>query len=165
MSVIISGNQQRALLMGVRVQTAAITCPASTSTAIFTVAGGRVIVTSLIGEVTTAIQNQSCNFNITFDPTGAGAVGDVCAATQAQADAVGTFYSVTGVQAGLLSAQTAGGSEVPTHVLAPVGAPQGLGFMVPAGSMLWKTSATNTGAVQWTLTYIPLDDGASVVAA
>jgi hypothetical protein len=164
MSVLIQGSQQRALLMGVRVQTAAITCPATTSTAIFTVAG-RVIVTSLIGEVTTAIQNQSCNFNITFDPTGAGAVGDVCAATQAQADAVGTFYSVTGVQAGLLSAQTAGGTEVPTHVLAPVGSPQGLGFMLPAGSMLWKASATNTGAVVWTITYIPLDDGGSIVAA
>jgi hypothetical protein len=164
MSVIISANQQRALLMGVRVKTAAITCPATTSTAIFTVSG-RVIVTSLIGEVTTAIQNQACNFNITFDPTGSGAVGDVCAATAVANDAVGTFYSVNGIQADLLSSQKAGGTEVPTHVLAPVGSSQGLGFMVPAGSMLWKASATNTGAVEWTLTYIPLDDGASVVAA
>ncbi len=161
MSTIIAANQQRALLLGIRVQTAAITCPATTSTAIFTVAG-RVIVTSFIGEVTTAIQNQACNFNITHDPTGAGAVGDVCAATTCTADAVGTFYSVNGVQAALLSQQTDAGTEVPTHVLTPV---RGSGFMLPAGTTYWKASATNTGAVQWTLTYIPLDDGASVVAA
>jgi hypothetical protein len=164
MSVLIQGNQQRALLLGVRVQTAAITNPQTASTAIFTVSG-RVIVTSLIGEVTTVQGATANSFNITFDPTGAGAVGNVCAATVCTSDAVGTFYSVSGVQADLLGSQTAGGTQVPTHVLSPVGASQGLGFMVPAGSMLLAASGSNTGATQWTLTYIPLDDGASVVAA
>lgn len=161
MSTIISGDQIRALLLGVRVEKAAFTLPASTSTAIFTVSGGRVLVTSLIGEVTTVVQSQACNLNVTIDPTGAGAAADLAAATEINADAVGTFYTVNGVQADLLGSQTDGGTQVPTHALARVGQ----AFMVPVGSILLKTSATNTGATKWTLTYIPLDDGASVAAA
>lgn len=165
MSVLIQGSQIRDILLGTRVQTAPITNPQTGSTAIFTVATGRVIVTSLIGEVTTVQGATANSFNITFDPTGAGAVGDVVAATVCTSDAVGTFYNVSGVQADLLSSQTAGGTQVPTHVLSPVGTPQGLGFMLAPGSMLLKASGNNTGFTQWTLTYIPLDNGATVVAA
>jgi hypothetical protein len=161
MSVLIQGDQLRALLLGVRVQTAAITNPQTASTAIFTVSG-KVLVTSLIGEVTTVQGATANSFNITFDPTGAGAVGDVCAATVCTSDAAGTLYSVNGVQADLLAEQTSAGSEAPTHILAKV---DGGGFVLPAGSMLLKASGSNTGATQWTLTYIPIDDGASVVAA
>jgi hypothetical protein len=162
MSTLIQGDQIRSILLGVRVQTAAITNPQTASTAIFTVAGGRVIITSLIGEVTTVQGATANSFNITFDPTGAGAVGDLCAATVCTSDAVGTFYTVSGVQADLLGSQQAAGTEVPTHILAKV---DGGGFLLPAGSMLLKASGNNTGATQWTLTYIPLDNGASVVAA
>jgi hypothetical protein len=38
------------------------------------------------------------------------------------------------------------------------------GYIVPAGAISITTSATNTGAFKWTLTYVPLDDGASVAA-
>lgn len=165
MSVLIQGNQIRAIALGTRVQTAAITNPQTGSTAIFTVATGRVIVTSLIGEVTTVQGATANSFNITFDPTGAGAVGDVCAATVCTSDAVGTYYSVSGVQADLLGSQKAGGTEVPTHVLSPVGSPQGIGFLLAPGSMLLKASGNNTGFTQWTITYIAYDDGASIVAA
>lgn len=161
MSTIITGNQLRSLALGTRVEKAAFTLPASTSTAMFTVSGGRVVITSFIGEVTTVVQAQACNLNVTIDPTGAGAAADLVAATEINADAVGTFYTVNGVQADLLGSQSDGGTQVPTHALARVGR----GFMVPAGSILLKTSATNTGATKWVLTYIPLDDGASVVAA
>ncbi len=161
MSVLIQGSQIRAIELGVRVEKTAFTLPASTSTAMFTVAGGRVIITSFIGEVTTVVQSQACNLNVTIDPTGAGAAADLAAATEINADAVGTFYTVNGVQADLLGSQTEGGTQVPTHALAKLGRP----FMVPAGSILLKTSATNTGATKWVLTYVPLDDGASVVSA
>ncbi len=161
MSVLIQGSQIRAIELGVRVEKTAFTLPASTSTAMFTVAGGRVVITSFIGEVTTVVQSQACNLNVTIDPTGAGAAADLAAATEINADAVGTFYTVNGVQADLLGSQTEGGTQVPTHALAKLGRP----FMVPAGSILLKTSATNTGATKWVLTYVPLDDGASVVSA
>lgn len=164
MSVLIQGSQIRALLLGVRVEKSAFTLPATTSTAMFTVSGGRVIITSLIGEVTTAVQAQACNLNVTIDPEGAGAAADLVAATEINGDAAGTFYTVSGVQADLLGSQTAGGTQVPTHALARVGAGAS-GFVVPAGSILLKTSATNTGATKWVMTYIPLDEGASVAAA
>ncbi len=160
MSTVIHGDQIRAITQGILVEKATFTLPASTSTAMFTVSGGRVIITSFIGEVTTVVQAQACNLNVTIDPTGAGAAADLAAATEINADAVGTFYTVNGVQADLLGSQTDGGTQVPTHALARIGRP----FMVPAGSILLKTSATNTGATKWALTYIPLDNGASVVS-
>lgn len=163
MSTLLKGDELRTLLLGLRVEKAAFTLPATTSTAMFTVSGGRVIITSLVGEVTTAVQAQACNLNVTIDPDGAGAAADLVAATEINGDAVGTFYTVSGVQADLLGSQTTGGTQVPTHALARVGV--GGGFMVPEGSILLKTSATNTGATSWTLTYIPLDNGASVAAA
>ncbi len=161
MSVLLSGDQQRALLLGTSVTKAAFTLPATTSTAMFTVSG-RVIITSLIGEVTTVVQSQACNLNVTIDPTGAGAAADLVAATEINADAVGTFYTVCGIQAALLGTQKEGGTEVPTHALAILPLTP---FLVPPGSILLKTSATNTGATAWTLTYIPYDNGSSVVSA
>jgi hypothetical protein len=161
MSVIINAAQQRALLLGVKVDKAAFTLPATTSTAMFTVSG-RVIITSLVGQVTTVVQAQACNLNVTIDPDGAGAAADLCAATDINADAVGTYYTVVGIQAALMGTQKEGGTEVPTHAMAILPLTP---FIVPPGSILLKTSATNTGATSWSLTYIPYDDGSSVVSA
>lgn len=36
--------------------------------------------------------------------------------------------------------------------------------MVPAGNIDWTTSATNTGAVAWSVSYVPFDAGATVTA-
>lgn len=162
MSVIIQGTQLRQIAMGTKVSKAAFTLPATTSTAIFTVTGGRVLVTSLIGEVTTVLGATATNLNVTVDPTGANAAADLAAATVVTSDAVGTLYSVTGAPADLLSAAAVGNTQAPNYVAAVVTAQ---GFIVPAGSILLKTSATNTGATKWDLTYIPYDDGASVAAA
>jgi hypothetical protein len=159
MSTIIAANDVRAIALGIRVQTAAVTNPQTASTAIFTVAG-RVLVTSLFGEVTTVQGATANSFNITYDPT-VGAVGDLCAATVCTSDAAGTLYGVTGIAADLLSAQTVAGTEVPTHVFA-LG---GKSILLSPGSMLLKASGSNTGATQWTITYVPYDNGASIVAA
>jgi hypothetical protein len=37
--------------------------------------------------------------------------------------------------------------------------------VVPVGALSYTTGATSTGSIKWGLIYIPLDDGASVVAA
>lgn len=170
MSVLIQGDQMRALLMGVRVSRATATIPQSTSETIFTVSGGRVAITSVVGEVTTVIGSTSVNFNLTYTPSG-GSAADLVAATSCTSDAVGTLYSLTsGVATDLLSIQSVsaiGGtpvaaSEVPNvtyaHLLwRPI--------IVRAGDMKFKTSASTTGAVKWDITYIPFDNGASVAAA
>lgn len=161
MSTLIQGTQLREIAFGRKVSKAAFTLPATTSTAIFTVTGGRVLVTSLVGEVTTVLGATATNLNVTLDPDGANAVADLAAATTVTSDAVGTLYTVTGAPLDLLSAADIGNTQVPNYVAGVIVG----SFIVPAGSILLKTSATNTGATKWDLTYIPYDDGAAVVAA
>jgi hypothetical protein len=62
------------------------------------VSGGKVLITSLVGEVTTVIQTQADATKLTFDPR-PGATQDLCATTDITADAVGTIYSITGTPA------------------------------------------------------------------
>lgn len=162
MSTLINSTELREITLGRQVSKAAFTLPATTSTAIFTVTGGRVLVTSLVGEVTTVLGATATNLNVTLDPDGANAVADLAAATVVTSDAVGTLYSVTGAPLDVLSAAAVGNAQVPNYVAAVLAGP---GFIVPAGSILLKTSATNTGATKWNLTYVPYDAGAAVVAA
>lgn len=161
MSVIIQGNQLRTIGFGTKVDKAAFTLPATTSTAIFTVSGGRVLITSFVGEVTTALGATATSLNVTLDPDGANAVADLAAATVVTSDAAGTLYTVTGAPLDLLSAAAVGNTAVPNYVSGIIHRP----FIVPSGSILLKTSATNTGATKWSISYVPYDDGASVVAA
>lgn len=162
MSTLINNTELREITLGRIVEKAAFTLPATTSTAIFTVTGGRVLITSLVGEVTTVLGGTATSLNVTLDPDGANAVADLAAATVVTSDAVGTLYTVTGAPADLLAAPEVGSTAVPNYVS---GVLVGRGFVVPAGSILLKTSATNTGATKWALTYVPYDTGASVAAA
>ena len=36
--------------------------------------------------------------------------------------------------------------------------------LVPAGTIDWTTSATNTGAITWSVSYVPYDPGAYITA-
>jgi hypothetical protein len=99
MSTLIQGDQIRALLRGIKVSRATAALPQTTAGALFTISGGKVLVTGLIGEVTTVIQTQADNTKLTFDPTDAGATQDLCAVLDITADAVGTMYSITGTPA------------------------------------------------------------------
>lgn len=164
MSVIIQGSQLRQITLGVKVEKGPVTNPQTASTNIFTVTGGKVAITSLVGEVTT-VQGATVNsLNLTYTPSG-GVAADLAAATVCTSDAVGTYYTITGVAADLMSAQKVGGTEVPSVTYAPTPTFLTGPLTVGAGSMQLKASANNTGATKWTLTYIPLEDGASVVAA
>jgi hypothetical protein len=141
------------------VDKAAAVLPATGLQTLFTVTGGRVLCTLMIGEVSTVFDGTVNSLNVQADPTGAGAAGDLCAATVCTSDAVGTLYVVNGIQAALLGTQKEGGTEVPTHITArSLG-----GFILPAGIVTLQTSATDTtGATKWFMYYVPLDDGATV---
>lgn len=156
MSTLIQGDQLRALLCGVKVQRATAALPQTAAGALFTVTGGKVLVTSLIGEVTTVIQTQADNTKLTFDPTDAGATQDLCAVLDVTADAVGTLYSVTGTPATAM--QDALNFLPPNKGLAQP-------IVLKPGSILLDCAASNTGSVKWDLCYVPLDNGASVAAA
>ncbi|MEU0207352.1 MULTISPECIES: hypothetical protein [Streptomyces] len=156
MSTLIQGDQLRSLLCGVKVQRATAALPQTTAGALFTITGGKVLITSLVGEVTTVIQTQADNTKLTFDPTDAGATQDLCAVLDITADAVGTLYSITGTPATAMqdALNFLPSNKVPAQPI-----------VLKPGSILLDCAASNTGSVKWDLTYIPLDNGAAVAAA
>jgi hypothetical protein len=148
----IPGRAALAAAKGSKVSRATDTLPQTTAEAIFTIAGGRVILTSIVGEVTTAVQNQANNMKLTSNPT-AGTSVDMCAVLNVAADEVGCLYSITGTPADALIGTNAG--LVPDMAKSQI---------LPIGTIDLDCSASNTGSVKWDLTYIPLDAGATVTA-
>jgi hypothetical protein len=146
----VPGKSLRAINYGTRVARAAAVLPATGNQTIFTVTG-RVIVTGLIGEVTTVMSATVTNLKATAVATVGALATDLCANTLVTSLAVANLFSVPGVAATAASL----GSAVT----------QGNEFIVQPGIIRITTDATNTGAMTWTLTYVPLDDGASIVAA
>lgn len=150
MSVLISGPQVRQVLLGSKVDKAAATLPASTTQTLFTVTGGRILLTSIVGEVTTLVQTQANATKLVATPTTGTAV-DICATLDITADEVGCLYGITGLFSDALVGSNAGATVLPRN---PV--------VIPIGTIKLSCAATNTGATKWSMTYIALDDGASV---
>jgi hypothetical protein len=159
MSVLIQGDQIRAILLGVRVNKATGTVATGT-TSLFTIAGGRVVVTSLIGRVTTAIGATASNLKLVYNPTAAGTSFDLCTATAIESDAVEQTYSIDG------SVNTVGAVNVTGTVGQNASAIFSKPYILQAGTLEQSLSADPVGgAITWTVTYFPYDDGASLVAA
>lgn len=153
MSVLIQGAQLRMIGLGTKVDRATAALPQSTTGNLFTVTGGRILLTSIVGEVTTAIQNQANNTKLVSTPTTGTAV-DICAVLDIAADEIGCLYGITGVFSDALVGANAGATPI-----------QQRATVVPVGNIKLSCAASNTGSVKWSMTYIPLDDGASVAAA
>lgn len=152
MSVLNDAAAFRKARLGLQVLQPAKTVPQNTLSALFTVAGGRVIVTSIVGEVTTVIGGTTPSAKLVANPT-VGADTDIVTAVAITSDAVGNLYGVS----------TVGGALGVLESAAPI--PQEP-FAVKAGTIdLHVSAADATGAIKWSLTYVPLDDGASVTAA
>lgn len=153
MSNYILGKDLRLVIAGVRVDRATANLPQTATGSLFTVTGGRVLVTSIVGQVTTVVQTQANNTKLVATPT-VGTVNDLCAVLDLTAAAVGSLLSVTGLVSDALVKSTGGAI-----------ATQRNGIVVAAGAIGLSCAASNTGQVKWSLTYIPYDDGAAVVAA
>lgn len=154
MSVLIQGNQLRTINFGQKVTGAAKTLPATATGSIFTVTVGRVLVTGIYGVVTTAIGATATNAKLVATPSGNGAVNDLSGTVAVTSLALGGILSPTGLAGDALVKSTGGGAS---GLRNPI--------VVAPGAIGVNTDATDTGAVTWTLTYVPLDDGATVVAA
>ena len=141
--------------LGFKTSKTAATLPAGTTQNIFTITGGRVLVTSFLGEVSTVIQTQTCNLKVTSVPTTGSAV-DVASNLNVSAFEAGAILVVEGDGTALIG--TAAGAG-----FAP--ALNALPFVLPIGTIRIETSATNTGATKWDLWYVPLDAGAAVASA
>lgn len=154
MSVLIQGSQLRQVLLGTKVDRPTAALPQTATGSLFTVTGGRVLVTSITGEVTTTIQTQANAIKLVATPSGSGAVNDLSTTVESSALAAGGLLGATGLAGDALVKSTGG---CVSNLRNPV--------VVAAGSIGLNTAASNTGSVKWSLTYIPLDDGASVAAA
>ena len=96
MSEFIAGKALRKLLKGLKVDRPTATLPQTTAHALFTVVGGRVAITQIVGEVTTIIQTQANNTKLTATPD-IGTAVDLCTVLSISADEVGCLYGITGL--------------------------------------------------------------------
>jgi hypothetical protein len=156
MAAFVSGKEFRRIIFGNRVNRPAAALPATATGSIFVVAGGRVLINALLGEVVTAIQNQACTVAVGAAPTvGTGSATALATASSVIAAPAGTHFGVNPGGALLVDLTTQAGVSLAA----------GFPVVVDTGNITVTTSATNTGTVQWDLFYVPLDDGASVTAA
>ena len=139
--------------LGIQVAKAAAVLPATTTQNIFTIAGGRVWVTALVGEVTTICSATATNLKATSVPT-TGTAADIAANLAVANLEAGTILVVEGDATAMIGVSAG---------FAP--ALNALPFIVPIGTIRIETSATNTGATKWDLWYVPMDDGAIVTSA
>lgn len=126
--------------------------PATTTGAIFTVTW-LVEIISIVWVVTTVIQTQACNLKISTLSN--STTTDICADLNISADAAQSRMSITGTFANAM---------INTAAWVPV-ARQATAVVAQEGTIILTTSATNTGAIRWSVLYRPLQAGSKVVAA
>lgn len=151
MSDYLEGKALQTLLYGRRVERTTATIPATAVESIFTVVGGRVAIKMLMGTVTTEIQDQACTLAVQSTPT-VGVAHVFGTALEIRTFAVGRKLGVGGT----IGALESSGSTLPLPAR---------DLAVSAGTIQIETSATNTGAIAWTIMYVPIDAGAYVTAA
>ena len=155
MSDYLDGKAFRKLQLGRKVDRATATLPQGTSAAIFNIAGGRVLVTTILGEVTVAIGGANAT-KLVGNPTVATAGDtDLCATADIDTCDVGDLLAITGTPGDAL-------------LVAHKGAVQTMlvkGVVLQTGTLDLDCAGSVTGSVKWTLFYVPIDDGAYVAAA
>jgi hypothetical protein len=151
----VPNSDLRFLTYGRKVDRAAATIPQTAAQTIFNVTGGRILVTALVGTVTTVIGGTATTLKVTSTPTSGTAV-DVASATAITSKEVGAIATLPGTAGSALVVNNAGGGgQIPGHQP----------YIVPPGALSVTTSASTTGAMSWSLMYVPLDDGVTVTAA
>jgi len=142
---------RRALGQTTERATAAIT---AATVSLFTISGGRILVTQILGEITVGIQVLATNIRLQANPT-TGTTRNMCANLNISGYAAGDLLGITGINtdpmippasSGVLEAQT-------------------MGVIVQEGTIDLVSDAAPTGSVKWTLKWLPLDSGAAVAAA
>lgn len=155
MSVTDEASAFRKSVLGVKVERAAALLPQTAQAAIFTVSGGKVLITSLMGEVVVVMPATVNTLKITGNPT-AGTDVDWTTATSTASKEVGAIITPAATAGGALVVANAGGG----NAVAPTG------YVAQIGTIDLVTSGSAaTGTVKWTITYVPIDTGATVVAA
>ena len=158
----VPGTGVRLLHQGYLVKKLAQTPPNSGSSAtLFTVAGGVVMVNSLVGRVSTVLSGTTGAIALGSKPTvGTEETAGIATATVIGGGEVGAMYAVVGTAAGAPTTLANGGASAKAGTVPFLSLPL---FLVDTGVIEITTSvATMTGAIDWYLEYVPLDDGAQV---
>lgn len=156
MTTLIKNADVRTISAGILVSRATATLPATAAQNIFTISGGRILLVSLVGEVTTIIQAQSTTVKVTSTPTTGSAIDMSSTGGDINALEVGGRISLANPPAAATALVKTNAGYTNLSAVFTV---------VPPGSISYTTGATSTGSLKWDLIYVPLDNGAQVVAA
>lgn len=124
------------------------------TTPLFTITGGLVLITGLWGIVTTALTTDGGTYALQANPTLSGASTQ----TIVTATDLGTSDTAVGDLIGL----TRGTSAAPAFLR---GGTAQFGAIATTGQIEFVGAASANGAITFYCTYVPLDDGAALVAA
>lgn len=116
---------------------------------------GSILIVSLIGRVTTAIQHQATAVKLQV-LSDALAAYDICTTKDIDQFAIGSLISITGTAADGAVSTTAVGA------LAPGQANPVVATCVSAGYIAQHSGAASTGAITWEVLWQPLSAGATV---
>jgi len=153
MSVLLDANAFRKAVGGLGPVKKSTGTLAATTVPIFTVAGGNVLVTHVYGLVTTSITVAN-SYKLQVNPT-TGDTQNLCAATD-----IGT----TDTLAGSILTFGAPTATLPPQLLSVGYGSSRLNAVIPIGQ-IESVSAGTDGVIQWCVMWVPLDDGATLVAA
>ena len=120
---------------------------------LFTVAGGRIMVTQIIGEITVAVVG-ALTISLLATPT-TGTARQLCTGLLTTGYAIGDLLGITGVNTDAM---------LPPASSASIEG-QTFGVMVSEGVISLANDIVDVGSIQWTLKWLPIDNGAAVVAA
>lgn len=158
MASFIQGTQLRSMQLGNRAAKATGTL-AATTVDLFVVAGGECLITSMYGLVTVSITVANAYY-LKVTPT-VGDASQLCVATD-----IGTTDTVAGGVLGF----GLGSTTAPPKLMSPSGSsnvswPSVLPKTVVTTGKIQSVSAGTDGNITWVLTWVPLTDGATIVAA
>ena len=142
---------------GLKVVKSAASCAATADVSLFTISGGKVLLLGLVGICDGAMEAAATTVLVKTTPTGGTVTPLSVASGSLSAKASGTMLTLPAAVGSALTISTGEGAALidaaPVYVCRP-----GIIAMTVG-------AATNTQTISWTLLYVPVDDGASVVAA
>jgi hypothetical protein len=157
-SALVNTNTSYNSRLGTKVTKTAADILDGTQQAMFSITGGRVLVTHIELEVTTAAIDAGANNTQILTNPSVGTDAPMCAVLDVGGDEAGTIYTITGEPVTAMQGGSGGGAPGMTVS----------GFVVPEGSIDLVSAAdggTGGALIKAELWYMPLDSGASVASS
>ncbi len=141
---------------GVIVTRAAANLPQTAAAPLFTVTG-LVLLKRIVGYVTVEVGAVGNETKLVVSPDGAGADTDICDVLDITGHVVDSRYEITGTFA----------NPMVRTIDLPQALQQAVDIVIPPGTIDLDCAGSdgNAGEVRWSVTYVPLEAGAQVVAA